>query len=76
MIIIMRLLDSMLNDYCYSQEEIETCFEELEIGVLDAQSFLNDYFGMDLNESQLSRFKKSLPKWRSALAVVQLKNEN
>lgn len=76
MLHIIQLINHMLTRLEYEVSEVEEIFSQVESGAVTVEELIDVMLLEPLNQSAVARFYKSLPRWRSALAVVKMKLES
>jgi hypothetical protein len=73
MLHIMQILNHMLYRLEYSEEEIRATFRDILNEELTVEELM-DSIGLEFgNQHQMDRIKDKLPRWESALKVIQMR---
>lgn len=72
MLHLIQLMNHMMNTLEYSVPEIQDIFSKSAAGELPLELIL-DSVNMEVKGNQLERMYRALPRWESALSVVQLR---
>lgn len=74
MLHLIQVINYMINTLEYGPDEVKDHFEAVLSGQITATELL-EVLGLELSESAMVRFETAMPKYKSALAVINMKQE-
>jgi Mn-containing catalase len=72
MLALLQIMNYMLADLDYSEQEVKDLFRKVADDELSLEVLL-DIIGLEISDLSLELAKEKLPKWKSALAVTKMR---